>query len=1008
MKNLIQNSVIICLIGATLSCTKSATSQADAASASNVGSGDLTLGKNISPTVSLGSNKSIQLPLSSVNLTAVAADSDGTIANYSWKQVSGPNTSSYDTSSASVKIFSGLIQGSYLFKVIVTDNKGATSESSITVTVQAAAPNGVYVSNTDDFWLDPATTVIPQIIGKKLDPNQTATRHIWTIYPDELAVLNRDTNTISLSNIEPKNYTVKYAIQKVTSGDYFTQQSMTIFRAVEFTPSELASGLSIKNLRDLDMKNIVENPTKLPPVNHPRILGTNAELFQDVAVLDQMPCSSQPIEGLGSIPNFRDKWDSGAYGFYRCKGENFTTFATNPQTKEWYNPTPVFNQKRDYRAMFIIRRLQNCFATTPNNCGYTQADFTDFKTRFINGQMAEFNKNWITDPNNMVVYSNWNYGHFAYDIYSGEPYRYWTTYLDTMWNDLTQAQKDFLKLQMSYRIDAWLVNVKNKDWGYANGNNWNGSQAEGLVAWALTYYYEDPTRAKAVLQTVIDGLWLHRDYYMNTGYYKEGASYIAVSYLPLMRAHRMIVAAFGTHLRSMKWDYFPKLSDFFAQSLGSDGLAFGFGDAYTRNGNNHLIALSAMMIKEVTKQSPLGSTVLDSCKVRDAFKNIYYASFLDDPWGFEPVYARDWIQIAGACNEAALPAGTSKVLYDALGQEGLIKTFMPGSTNMAKNTPSLRWKYADESSVGFSGTPNTFAHREMDFGALVWGAYGSRLIDDWGYGNIVNKTYMYSISKSLDFIPQGSNTLSVPDAYDKNPDGTNNLDTNRSQLFGENGKVFIESVSNVEHVRMDGSGVYGATNVDGVMEYFDRYIIPFGDGNYVIADAFKLKGTFASRVQENFYSNYMTNAETNQPADCQNSSMHKDLSLVSSKVISIKPRCAQVGIRLMSEVEGSITFDSIADGAFDLKATPQQLPGRIGLDDAKMRNFIYQSNSAVNSDIRLFSLTASPKSQAHVPAVISHAVCQTNKYCFAVQMKGVTKNYRFSLQLGRYKLEAIY
>ncbi|MBC7753653.1 MAG: hypothetical protein H7Z71_05410 [Moraxellaceae bacterium] len=1002
MKNVYQ-CLFLFLLGISLSCTKATESQL---SALDPTSSNPTI--NSAPTVSLGADKIFRLPINSAVLAATASDTDGTIANYSWSQISGPNNAIFENSNVSSKTFSGLIQGTYTLRVSVTDNRGAVATDELIMTVQALTQTDAYVSATDDWWLDPVTSFIPQIVGKKLDPNQVVTRNIWYIYPNEPVLGNSSTDTISVSNIETKNYVLKYVIQKVTSGDYFAQQFMTIFRAVEFTPTELASGLSIKNLRDLDMKNMVEYPTKLPPVNHPRLLGTNSDLFQEVTVLDQMPCSSQPIEGLGAIPNFRDKWDSASFGYYKCKGQNLTTFATNPQTLEYFKPTPVFNQKRDYRILFIIRRLQNCFATTPTACGYTQTDFSDFKNRFIAAQMAEFNQNWITDPNNMLVYSNWNYGHFPYDIYSGEPYRYWTTYLDTLWSDLTQTQKNFLKIQMSYRIDAWLENVRKKDWGYSNGNNWNGSQAEGLVAWALTFYYEEPVRAKAVLQSVIDGLWLHRDYYMNTGYYKEGASYIAVSYLPLMRAHRMLVAAFGTQLRSMKWDYFPKLSEFFKQSIGSDGLAFGFGDAYTRNGNAHLIPLTAMLIKEVIKQSPIGSIPLNSCDVRDAFKNIYYASFLDDPWGFEPAYARDWVQIVSTCNDASAQTGTSKVLYDSLGQEGLIKTFMPGSTVMGALPASLRWKYADETSVGFSGTPNTFAHREMDFGALVWGAYGSRLIDDWGYGNIVDRNVMYSVIKNLDFLPQGSNTLSVPDAFDKNADGSIIPDTNRSQLFGQSGQVFIETISNVEHVRMDGSIVYGSNHVDGVMEYFDRYIIPFGDGNYVIADSFKLKGAMTSRVQENFYASYMTNRDATEPADCQNLSLHKDLALISPKVISIKPRCSQVGSKRMSEVEGSITFDSLSDGAFQLNAAPQQLPGRTGLDDARSRYFIYQPNVAVNSDIRLFSLAASPKSQTHVPAVISHAACQTGKFCFAVQMKGVTKNYRFSIIGGRYKLESIY
>ncbi len=93
---------------------------------------------NQAPTVSLGADSSIQLPTNSKLISAVAADADGSIVRYRWSQVSGPNTAVFaDTSSAS-RDFSSLIQGSYVFRVEVTDDQGASARDDIQITVQPA------------------------------------------------------------------------------------------------------------------------------------------------------------------------------------------------------------------------------------------------------------------------------------------------------------------------------------------------------------------------------------------------------------------------------------------------------------------------------------------------------------------------------------------------------------------------------------------------------------------------------------------------------------------------------------------------------------------------------------------------------------------------------------------------------------------------------------------------------------------------------------------------------
>jgi hypothetical protein len=81
----------------------------------------------------------ITLPTNFVTLNSSGSfDPDGTIASRLWSQVSGPNTATLTSTTATSLTASNLIAGTYTFKLVATDNSGATTSKNVSVLVKAA------------------------------------------------------------------------------------------------------------------------------------------------------------------------------------------------------------------------------------------------------------------------------------------------------------------------------------------------------------------------------------------------------------------------------------------------------------------------------------------------------------------------------------------------------------------------------------------------------------------------------------------------------------------------------------------------------------------------------------------------------------------------------------------------------------------------------------------------------------------------------------------------------
>ena len=134
---------------------------------------------NKTPSVNAGGTAVITLPVNSYQVTANASDTDGTIIAYAWTQVSG---GAYTISNASVlnPLFTNLLQGTYVFKLTVTDNVGASNSDNLTIIVNHALNIPPSANAGSDRTITLPTNSV-QISGTSAtDPDGNVVSVAWT------------------------------------------------------------------------------------------------------------------------------------------------------------------------------------------------------------------------------------------------------------------------------------------------------------------------------------------------------------------------------------------------------------------------------------------------------------------------------------------------------------------------------------------------------------------------------------------------------------------------------------------------------------------------------------------------------------------------------------------------------------------------------------------------------------------------------------------------------------
>ncbi|MEO6315095.1 MAG: REJ domain-containing protein [Chitinophagaceae bacterium] len=132
------------------------------------------------PVANAGVAQTISLPLNLITLSGSGSGTNGAvITSYSWAKTSGPAAGVISLPLLNTSIVTGLVQGTYVFTLTVTDNHGLSSSSNVTITVNPLFNQSPSANAGNNITITlPSGNV--RLDGSGSDPDGNIAAYSWT------------------------------------------------------------------------------------------------------------------------------------------------------------------------------------------------------------------------------------------------------------------------------------------------------------------------------------------------------------------------------------------------------------------------------------------------------------------------------------------------------------------------------------------------------------------------------------------------------------------------------------------------------------------------------------------------------------------------------------------------------------------------------------------------------------------------------------------------------------
>ncbi len=192
---------------------------------------------NQAPVANVGGNINLTLPVNTATLNGSAStDPDGTISTYTWSKISGPGQFAIANPGQATTQVSNLAQGSYAFRLQVTDNGGLSGYDTLYITVNAAsAPsNQLPVANAGSAITITLPTNSVGLDGTaSWDPDGSIVSYSWAKVsgPGSSTISNSTTASPSITGLVFGQYAFELTVTDNSGGKSRDQVTVTVLNS---------------------------------------------------------------------------------------------------------------------------------------------------------------------------------------------------------------------------------------------------------------------------------------------------------------------------------------------------------------------------------------------------------------------------------------------------------------------------------------------------------------------------------------------------------------------------------------------------------------------------------------------------------------------------------------------------------------------------------------------------------------------------------------------------------
>src|SRR5690606_29132169 len=132
------------------------------------------------PVANAGNTQTIILPANSVTLNGTGSSAfEAQIKSYTWSKISGPSAGSIIDATKAVATANGLVAGTYVFQLEVTDSNGNSATASVTVIVNPAPVKPPVADAGNDFSVQLPADMLLLDGSHSYAPDGSITSYKW-------------------------------------------------------------------------------------------------------------------------------------------------------------------------------------------------------------------------------------------------------------------------------------------------------------------------------------------------------------------------------------------------------------------------------------------------------------------------------------------------------------------------------------------------------------------------------------------------------------------------------------------------------------------------------------------------------------------------------------------------------------------------------------------------------------------------------------------------------------